>query len=250
MSCKTDLPLRAQADIEARLEKIYKMAVLLYPTMFFPGVPGLDPLLPYTRKAATLKLEFQRYAMQLFGAEAQEYPKLPDASSNMSAWLDALRVCVENDVISHQRQRGRMWTLHCSEEEARQAIREALKDISVGVPDQPQHTEQIQDVKLGVPDRKTNPNIPLTLGPGTLTSRPDAVAMERTTLLTTFKAKGRNARIKITDEMVAKASNPGRWNDRTMVTWWKRNDPRCKPVYDKKIRAVLAREPASIWPVR
>ncbi len=76
----------------------------------------------------------------------------------------------------------------------------------------------------------------------------DTVAMERTALLTAFKAKGRSQGIRITDEMVAKAAKPGKWNDRTMVTWWKANKPRCKPPHDKKIRAVLDRDPSSMWP--
>jgi hypothetical protein len=73
-------------------------------------------------------------------------------------------------------------------------------------------------------------------------------ATERSRLLAEFKAKARNARIRVTDEMIAKAANPGKWNDRTMVTWWKRNDSRCKPPHDRKISAVLARDPATIWP--
>jgi hypothetical protein len=74
------------------------------------------------------------------------------------------------------------------------------------------------------------------------------VAESRAVLLTTFKSKGRALGIPITDAMVAKAAKPGKWNDRTMVTWWKRNDPRCKLPHDKLIRAVLGRDPSTVWP--
>jgi len=75
----------------------------------------------------------------------------------------------------------------------------------------------------------------------------DPVANERAALLTDFKLRGRRQGIRITDEMVAKAANPRKWNDRTMVTWWKRNDSRCKLLHDKKIRAVLSQDPSTIW---
>jgi hypothetical protein len=78
-------------------------------------------------------------------------------------------------------------------------------------------------------------------------SAQDPVAFERAGELNSFKAKGRRLHIKITDKMVAKAAND-KWNDRTMVTWWKRNDKRCKPPHDRLIRAVLLRDPSSIWP--
>jgi hypothetical protein len=79
-------------------------------------------------------------------------------------------------------------------------------------------------------------------------SQIDPVAAERTALLTEFKAKGRAVGIRVNDQMVAKAANPGKWNDRTMVAWWKRNDKSSTPGHDKKIRAVLNRDPAMIWP--
>lgn len=78
----------------------------------------------------------------------------------------------------------------------------------------------------------------------------DAIAAERTALLLAFKLKGRKQGIKITDEMVAKAAKPEKWNTRTMVTWWKRNDKRCKPLHDRLIRTVLAKDPKSIEPSR
>jgi hypothetical protein len=78
-------------------------------------------------------------------------------------------------------------------------------------------------------------------------SQQDPIAAERTNLLNSFKRKGRSSGLRITDEMVAKAAKDT-WNERTMVTWWKRNDKRCKPPHDRLIRAVLSRDPASIWP--
>jgi hypothetical protein len=74
----------------------------------------------------------------------------------------------------------------------------------------------------------------------------DPVAQERRAALLEFKAKGKRLGIKITDPMVAQAASP-KWNDRTMVTWWKRNDDGCKPFHDRRIRAVLAKDPAIIW---
>ncbi len=75
----------------------------------------------------------------------------------------------------------------------------------------------------------------------------DPVAEERKALLFNFKTRARSQGTKVTDKMVAEAANPGKWNDRTMVTWWKRNDPRCQPPHDRKIRAVLAKDPKSLW---
>jgi hypothetical protein len=74
----------------------------------------------------------------------------------------------------------------------------------------------------------------------------DPVAADRTALLTAFKAKARGQSIKVTDEMVAKAAK-ATWNERTMVGWWKRNHKECKPPHDRLIRAVLAKDPSSIW---
>ncbi len=71
---------------------------------------------------------------------------------------------------------------------------------------------------------------------------------ERGAALLEFKQRGRAQGIKVTDEMVAKAAKPGRWNTRTMVTWWKRNDSRCKAAHDRLIRAVLAKDPKTLWP--
>ena len=78
-------------------------------------------------------------------------------------------------------------------------------------------------------------------------SSDDTIAAERQMLLNTFKRRGKACGIKITDEMVATAAKSS-WNTRTMVTWWKRNDKRCKPIHDRLIRTVLAKHPKSIWP--
>jgi len=77
-------------------------------------------------------------------------------------------------------------------------------------------------------------------------SAEDAVAAERVRLLQNYKASGKKKGITITDKMVALAANPN-WNDRTMVAWWKRNDPKCGPPHDRMIRAVLKKDPSSIW---
>ena len=77
-------------------------------------------------------------------------------------------------------------------------------------------------------------------------SAEDAVAAERVRLLQNYKASGKKKGITITDKMVALAANPN-WNDRTMVAWWKRTDPKCGPPHDRMIRAVLKKDPSSIW---
>ena len=78
--------------------------------------------------------------------------------------------------------------------------------------------------------------------------QPDPVAAERTTLLNAFKTKARGQGLKVTDKDIAQAANPGKWNDRTIVAWWKRNDDKSTPGHDKKIRAILNRDPVLIWP--
>jgi hypothetical protein len=74
-------------------------------------------------------------------------------------------------------------------------------------------------------------------------SEEDAVALVRTRELNRFKALAKRKGIRVTDQMLAHAADPN-WNDRTIVGWWKRNDPRCTTKMDRKIRAVLARDPA------
>jgi hypothetical protein len=78
-------------------------------------------------------------------------------------------------------------------------------------------------------------------------SQLDSEAARRAAMLTDYKAKGRGMGIRITDEMVAKAANPKKWNERSMVTWWKRNDPRCKPPSDRRIKNVLSQDPSQFW---
>jgi hypothetical protein len=83
--------------------------------------------------------------------------------------------------------------------------------------------------------------------PSELDPKGDPVAAERCSTLIAFKVKGRKQGILITDEMVARVANPGKWNTRTPVTWWKRNDSRIAPKQDRLIRAVLAKDPKSLW---
>ena len=74
----------------------------------------------------------------------------------------------------------------------------------------------------------------------------DPVVAERAASLMAFKDLGRRMGVRVTDKMLAKAVKET-WNDRTMVTWWKRHDPRCTPPHDRLIRAVLDKDPSSIW---
>jgi hypothetical protein len=69
---------------------------------------------------------------------------------------------------------------------------------------------------------------------------------ERDELLRSYKARGSEQSIRITDKMVAHAANPN-WNDRSMIAWWKRNDPRCNHQHDRLIRGVLGKDPSSFW---
>ncbi len=70
----------------------------------------------------------------------------------------------------------------------------------------------------------------------------DLVARERKALITAYKAEGTKRGIRITDRMIAEAASPT-WHERTPVQRWKRNDPRCTPVDDRKIRSVLRKKP-------
>jgi hypothetical protein len=80
--------------------------------------------------------------------------------------------------------------------------------------------------------------------------QPHEEISERSALIEGFKAIARQGGVRVTDKMIAAEANPGRWNDRTIVAWWKRNDKRSTPGHDKRIRAVLARDPLLIWPKR
>jgi len=66
--------------------------------------------------------------------------------------------------------------------------------------------------------------------------------VERKAVLEAYKNEGRAKKIKITDKMVAEAASRT-WHDRTPVQRWKRNDPRCTPADDAKIRRVLREKP-------
>jgi len=77
----------------------------------------------------------------------------------------------------------------------------------------------------------------------------DPVTAERLKLLAEFKQRGRRQGInKITDEMITQAANPDKWNGRTQIGWWKRNNAGCNSPCDRKIRQLLARQPSEIWP--
>jgi hypothetical protein len=70
----------------------------------------------------------------------------------------------------------------------------------------------------------------------------DPITEERTALLVDYKRECRECGIKVTDTMIAQAAS-SRWNERTPVQRWKRNDPRCTPGDDAKIRSVLKNKP-------
>ncbi len=76
-----------------------------------------------------------------------------------------------------------------------------------------------------------------------------SVKADRTKLIEDFQAKGKanGMKKKITHKMIAHAANR-KWNDRTTVTWWKRNDEQSTITHDSKIRAVLMNDPAELWP--
>jgi hypothetical protein len=64
----------------------------------------------------------------------------------------------------------------------------------------------------------------------------------RAALIDAYKRECRNAGIKVTDAMIAKAASSS-WNDRTQVTWWKRTDSRSTSAADSAIRRVLRDKP-------
>ena len=74
----------------------------------------------------------------------------------------------------------------------------------------------------------------------------EAVVVQRAAALAAFRESCRRKGVKLTDKMLAKAAKET-WNDRTMVTWWKRNDPKCTPPHDRLIQSVLKKDPLSIW---
>jgi hypothetical protein len=70
----------------------------------------------------------------------------------------------------------------------------------------------------------------------------DPVALERKTALRAYKEECRRANVKVTDKMVAMAAQVN-WHDRTEIQRWKSNNPRSKPLHNRKIRKVLADKP-------
>ena len=70
----------------------------------------------------------------------------------------------------------------------------------------------------------------------------DPVAAKRTAELDAYKTECAAADIRVTDKMIAEAASD-KWHERTPVQRWKRNDPRCTPGDDMRIRAVLKRKP-------
>lgn len=71
--------------------------------------------------------------------------------------------------------------------------------------------------------------------------KPISITEERQSLIAKYKSLCRENGVKVTDKMIAKAASSS-WNDRTQVTWWKRNDDRSKPVADRLIRAVFTKK--------
>jgi len=187
----------------------------------FPSFP------PAVKQPKKLVYILGLYASELFEIEAARYP----ASEFLQLWLNDLGQRIFDIIVERI---GHMKYLrnHTSEEKMKTAIMESLRQESnrrlQGLPGIPKTPEKKMIVK------------PTTGGKG------GVVAKERQAILVAYKTKGREKGIKITDEMIAKAANPGRWNDRTMVTWWKRDDKKCQPPHDKKIRALLAPDPSSI----
>ena len=72
----------------------------------------------------------------------------------------------------------------------------------------------------------------------------ESVVAERAALIHAYKRECEERGIKVTNEMIAKAASP-KWNERTPMTQWKRNDPACSQSDDRKIRAVLTGRPHS-----
>lgn len=75
----------------------------------------------------------------------------------------------------------------------------------------------------------------------------DPIAAERSAMMADFRSRAKRCGITVTDALVAQAANP-KWTERTPVGRWKRNDPRCTRQDDRMIRALLSKDPSSIWP--
>jgi hypothetical protein len=112
--------------------------------------------------------------------------------------------------------------------------------------------EESQSYKATFDENSLKPDIPSSLSAlveeNASGDSDDPIAAERSSAILKFKSRAKAQGIRVTDEMVAKAAKPGKWNTRTMVTWWKRNDKRCERPHDRLIRSVLARDPRSVWP--
>lgn len=116
-----------------------------------------------------------------------------------------------------------------------------------------QHELRLREIRSGhysappvvLPENEA-PELQLGVEPEKKSAADDPVAEERKSALNRFKRRGMENGIKVTDEMVARAAKES-WNTRTMVTWWKRNDRKSQPAHDRLIRAVLSKDPKSIW---
>jgi hypothetical protein len=92
-----------------------------------------------------------------------------------------------------------------------------------------------------IPEEVNEPHVPPKTPELTQTG-PDAIAAERNGLLDAYKREGKGRGVRITDLMIAQAASR-KWNERTPVQRWKRNDPRCSAGDDSAIRAVLRKKP-------
>jgi hypothetical protein len=122
----------------------------------------------------------------------------------------------------------------------------ALKGVRKNSADNPRSNQVRPTGPSGADSNRSEEAPPLTR---TDRTGVDPIAVERKQLLIDFKDRALSQGIKVTDVKVAMAANPKKWHDRTMVTWWKRNDPRCEQPHDRLIRAVLKRDPLEIWPL-
>ena len=103
---------------------------------------------------------------------------------------------------------------------------------SVGKTPGPENCNESQSVP--------NPTVPTTMQDDE--SINDPVAVERSALIQAYKSECWKRGVKVTNEMIARAASDS-WHDRTPVQRWKRNDSRCTPADDVKIRAILKKRP-------
>jgi hypothetical protein len=222
---------------------------------FFPR--DSSPLPP--KRPFQLGQVLAAYACELFDAEARCYPAHPQ----ITLWFSNLTARVEELVMSRIVEMDKIsvtatLAYHATKSEMQIMIREALKERVKALLQPPMCESNSLALTQPVSEHEsqatseliTKDEEALAAESHNEAGKLDPVAEDRKALLAAYKAKGREMGIRITDAMVAKAANPGRWNERTMVTWWKRNDLKCKPPHDRKIRAVLGRDPASNWPTK